>query len=133
MRKVENLRVVDVAMDLAVLTYLATRDFPRDERFGLVSQMRRAAVSVGSNIAEGSGRSGERQLFNFLQMAGGSESELEFQAKLSIKLAFGDAIQLARVAQLAAVVRQMIGKFCSRIRAADPPAEKRCAEGAKAR
>jgi four helix bundle protein len=115
MRKVENLRVIDVAIDLAVLTYQATRGLPRDERFGVVSQMRRAAVSVGSNIAEGSGRSSERQLLNYLQMAGGSVSELEFQAKLSARLGFGDAAQVAEVAQLAIVERRMIGKFCSRI------------------
>ena len=115
MRKAENLRVIDVALDLALLTYQATRGFPRDERFGLVSQMRRAAVSVGSCIAEGSGRSSERQLLNYLQMAGGSVSELEFQAKLSVRLGFGDAAQLGEVALLAAVERKMIGKFCSRI------------------
>ena len=69
MRRAENLRVVEFAMQIAELTYSATRAFPADERFGLVSQMRRAAVSIGSNIAEGCGRSSAAQFAHFIQMA----------------------------------------------------------------
>lgn len=66
-----NLKILESAFHVAQLTYAATRGFPTEERFGLVSQMRRAAVSIGSNVAEGCGRSSERQFFNFLQIAAG--------------------------------------------------------------
>ena len=123
-------------MQIAELTYSATRAFPADERFGLVSQMRRAAVSIGSNIAEGCGRSSAAQFAHFIQMATGSASELEYQARLSERLAFGDAPELAKLRSLIQNERRMLAKLVERIRdssrlptseAAPPPmrAEKR--------
>jgi four helix bundle protein len=82
-----NLRVTTCARELAAGLYSATTRFPTSERFGLTAQMRRAAVSIGSNIAEGCGRSGERELIHFLHVALGSASELEFQLLLSVDLA----------------------------------------------
>ena len=136
MRRAENLRVVEFAMQIAELTYSATRAFPADERFGLVSQMRRAAVSIGSNIAEGCGRSSAAQFAHFIQMATGSASELEYQARLSERLAFGDAGDLAQLRALIQNERRMLAKLVERRRdssrfpkseAATPPmrAEKR--------
>ena len=66
--------------------YGATERFPAAERFGLTAQMRRAAVSIGSNIAEGCGRFGNRELVHFLQIAFGSVNELEFQSQIAIDL-----------------------------------------------
>ena len=117
MRRAENLRVVEFAMQIAELTYSATRAFPADERFGLVSQMRRAAVSIGSNISEGCGRSSATQFAHFIQMATGSASELEYQARLSERLAFGDAAELARLRSLIQSERRMLAKLVARIRA----------------
>jgi len=77
-------------MKLAVAVYRMTSAFPEDERFGLTAQMRRAAVSVGSNIAEGCGRRGNRELLQFLYIASGSASELAFQLQLACALAFGE-------------------------------------------
>jgi len=82
-----KLRVTTCARDLVAELYRATNHFPVSERFGLTAQMRRAAVSIGSNIAEGCGRSGERELIHFLHIALGSASELEFQLVLSVDLA----------------------------------------------
>jgi four helix bundle protein len=80
---------------LAILTYRLTEHFPQSERFGLVSQMRRAAVSVVSNIAEGAGRGTDAQLANFLRIARGSVHELEAQALLAVDLGFtkGEGIE----------------------------------------
>ena len=70
-------------MELAKATYRLTADFPADERFGLTTQMRRCAVSVPSNIAEGCGRGSRKELVQFLYIARGSLSELETQVRLA--------------------------------------------------
>ncbi|MDQ2668319.1 MAG: four helix bundle protein [Gemmatimonadota bacterium] len=112
-----NLRVLERAFHVADLTYRATRAFPAEEKFGLVSQMRRAAVSVGSNVAEGCGRSSERQFRNFLQIAAGSASELEFQARLSIRLGIGSAGELQTLIRVIGEERKMLGALCARLTA----------------
>jgi four helix bundle protein len=68
--------------------YRVTQFFPRDELFGLTSQMRRAAVSIPSNIAEGSARAGEREFAQFLNIARGSLSELETQLLIASDLGY---------------------------------------------
>jgi four helix bundle protein len=68
--------------------YEVTADFPSDERFGLVSQMRRSAVSIPSNIAEGAARNSKKEFNNFLHIAQGSASELETQIFISRELEF---------------------------------------------
>ena len=88
MRSYRDLNVWKDGMDLAVEIYAATRSFPSEERFGLVQQMRRAAVSIPSNIAEGYGRRTARQRYNFLENALGSVFELETQTELSSRLEF---------------------------------------------
>ena len=74
------------AMDLAEATYRLTQDFPREEQYGLTSHMRRAAVSVPSNIAEGQGRRSDPTFHHFLSIAHGSLRELETQVLLSHRL-----------------------------------------------
>jgi four helix bundle protein len=74
------------AMALVKSVYIATTDWPSEERFGLVSQLRRAAVSVPSNIAEGAGRSGSREFRRGLSVAHGSLCELETQVMIGIDL-----------------------------------------------
>ena len=98
MQPTRNLRVAEQATKLAVAVYRMTSAFPREERFGLTAQMRRAAVSVGSNIAEGCGRRGNRELLQFLYVASGSASELAFQLQLACALGFGEesAVAVAR-------------------------------------
>ena len=92
-----KLEIYDLALELAVNTYRLTRDFPQDERFGMTSQLRRAAVSVGCNIAEGCGRPGLREYLNFLGIAMGSASELTFLFDLGERLEFGDPACLEQV------------------------------------
>lgn len=104
MQNYSNLAVADVALSGTVAVYRLTAAFPKEERFGLTSQMRRAAVSVGSNIAEGCGRGGNRELIRFLYISSGSAAELRFQLEVADALGFGDAN--ARAECVALVVRQ---------------------------
>lgn len=75
-------------MDLAVEIYEFSRSFPNEEKFGLTSQIRRAGVSVPSNIAEGHGRRTSKDFANFLWIANGSLGEIETQALLAERLGF---------------------------------------------
>jgi four helix bundle protein len=79
----QELEVWKVAMELAEECYNSTRPFPREEMFGLTSQIRRAAVSVAANIAEGQGRQHTREFLHFLSTARGSLKELETHLILS--------------------------------------------------
>jgi len=85
------------AMSLAVEIYAATSAFPRHETFGLTSQLRRAVVSIPSNIAEGAARSTTRDLLSFLHVARGSQAEVETQLRLAGKFSYMDEQTLARL------------------------------------
>ena len=82
----KDLRVWQSAIALVEDVYRLTSTFPRDEQFGLTSQMRRAAVSVPSNIAEGSARQSTKELLHFLSMAAGSLAELDTQLEIALRL-----------------------------------------------
>jgi four helix bundle protein len=82
-RSYRDLRVWQQAMDLAEACYRATRQFPREELYGMTSQIRRAAVSVAANIAEGHGRDSTGEFVQFLRVAQGSLKELETHLLLS--------------------------------------------------
>jgi four helix bundle protein len=86
MQNPNNLKVTGCARALAATVYRATAPFPVEERYGMTAQMRRAAISIGSNIAEGCGRQGDREFTRFLHMAMGSATELEFQALVATDL-----------------------------------------------
>jgi len=75
-------------MDLVEDIYRITRDFPNEERFGLTQQMRRCAVSIPSNIAEGAGRSSSKEFLRFLNIAMGSLAELETQLDIAKRIGY---------------------------------------------
>jgi four helix bundle protein len=104
------------AVDLSVLTYKYTKQFPIDERFGLVSQMNRAAVSVSSNIAEGCSRSSEIEFKRFLEIAMGSIFELETQFILANKLMFIDKAELELVVLEIHQLQKQINGLISKIK-----------------
>jgi four helix bundle protein len=82
------------SMDLATMVYDVTRTFPKEEMFGLTSQLRRASVSIASNIAEGQGRSTVGEFIQFLGMARGSALEVQTQLELALRLNFGKAAEI---------------------------------------
>lgn len=88
MRDHTKLRVFELADDLALLVYKVTVKFPKEELYGLTSQMRRAAVSVPSNIVEGCARDSQPDYLRFLTIAFGSLRELHYQMDLSKRLGF---------------------------------------------
>jgi four helix bundle protein len=84
----KKLRGWQLGMDIALDIYKSTTDFPAEEKYGLISQMRRSAVSVPSNIAEGSARNSKKELINFLYVSSGSLSELDTQLELAKRLGY---------------------------------------------
>ena len=88
MRKFANYEVTEIARDLAVRVYHLLPCYPVDERFALCRQIRRAVVSIGANIAEGAGRSTDKDFAHFLSQAIGSACELEFLMLLSADLGY---------------------------------------------
>lgn len=88
MRNYRNLKAFKFADELALMIYQVTRQFPKEELFGLTSQLRRAAVSIASNIVEGSARNSESDFLHFLDIAYGSACEVEYQISLAYRLGY---------------------------------------------
>jgi four helix bundle protein len=125
MQDPKNLAVYRRAVPLAVSVYQLTEHFPSHERFGLTSQMRRASISVGSNIAEGCGRWGNRELLQFLQMAYSSACELSFQLTVATELGFGNAVDRDQVAEHTDHVQRMLNRLMVAKRASRTDPERR--------
>jgi len=97
--------------------YRFTKGFPREEIYGLTSQMRRAAVSIGCNIAEGACRRGDADFGRFLQMAAGSASEVEYQLLLARDLELLKSTDYARLSHETIEVKRMLASLLQRLRA----------------
>ena len=105
-----ELTVWQKSLDLVVLVYRFTQKFPVQEQYGLTSQMRRAAVSIPSNIAEGSRRRG-KDIRHFLVIAFASGSELETQFEVSKRLEYGDKVLRNEAGSLLDEVMRMLNKM----------------------
>jgi four helix bundle protein len=108
MQDFHQLKVWEKAHALTLDIYRITRDFPRAENFGLQSQMRRASVSVGANIAEGSGRSSRGEFGQFLSQALGSATELEYFVLLARDLDLIDGSTQANVGGRVVELKRML-------------------------
>ena len=108
------------AIQLTVGIYTLTRSFPKDELYGLTSQMRRASVSVASNIAEGYGRATKGKYIQFLGNARGSCSELETQLVIARNLDFGTAPNLESSEALCHDVSRLLSALMNSLRAKQP-------------
>ncbi len=99
---------------LAKTVYQLTADYPSDERFGLVNQMRRCSVSIPSNIAEGYGRGTDNELVHFLYISLGSSNELDTQLTISFELSFIDKEKYKEIEQLNHEVNKMLSSLIYR-------------------
>src|SRR6202046_5370066 len=103
-----DLQIWQKSMQLAVAVYRLTNKFPREEQYGLTSQIRRSAVSIPSNIAEGQGRASIGEFKQFLGIARGSTCEVQTQLEIARALKFGDAGQIDGAEALSNEVRKML-------------------------
>lgn len=115
MQDFRRLNVWQAARRLAGAVYRVTHAFPREELFGMTSQMRRCAVSIGSNIAEGCGRFGHREFRRFLSIAAGSASELEHQLLLAQDLDLISTSESQRLIDDVQSIRRMLVALHSRV------------------
>ena len=116
-----ELIVWERSLELACEAYRLTGHFPSEERFGLTVQMRRAAISIVSNIAEGHARHSRGDFRRSVSIALGSLAELETQIELSRRLGFASSADVADLCGLTEQVGRMLGAMSSRLRKANPP------------
>jgi len=112
-----NLKVWEKAHKLTLGIYKSSKRFPKDETYGLTSQMRRASVSIGANIAEGCCRGGDTDFARFLQMAAGSASELEYHLLLAHDLEILEIADYEQLSGQAKDVKRMLASLMQRLRA----------------
>ena len=116
MQSFRNLKVWEKAHAITLDIYLASRAFPKDELYGLTSQMRRASASVGANIAEGSCRKGDVEFGRFLQIAMGSASELEYHLLLAHDLHILQPLDYERLSDRVIEVKRMLASLIRSVR-----------------
>src|SRR3954463_4296021 len=100
-RNYRDLIVWQKAMDLVESVYRASRGYPKDEQYGLTSQIRRAAGSIPSNVAQGQGRGGDLEMVRFLRIAYGSLREVETQTLIAQRLGYADLDQTQKIMDMA--------------------------------
>jgi four helix bundle protein len=117
MQNFRNLKVWQKAHCLTLDVYSSTRKFPREEIYGLTSQMRRAAGSIGANIAEGCCRKGDPELGRFLQIAMGSASEVEYHCVLAHDLGLLELDDYEKLISETVEVKRMLAALIGKLRA----------------
>jgi four helix bundle protein len=117
MKSFRDLQVWEKAHQLALATYSATRTFPREELYGLTSQIRRACSSIPANIAEGCGRNGDNELRRFMEIAMGSASELEYHLLLARDLTLLEPLLYEQLNQQTCEIKRMLAAFILKLKA----------------
>ena len=117
MKDFRKLEVWAKGHQLTVAVYEVTRTFPRDEIYGLTSQIRRAAGSIPANIAEGCGRNGDAELSRFLQIAMGSASELEYHILLARDLNLLDSTGCDHLSNEVTEIKRMLASLIKKLKA----------------
>jgi four helix bundle protein len=112
-----KLKVWERAHQLTLAVYKATETLPKDELYGLISQIRRACASIPANIAEGCGRDGDTEFARFLRIAMGSASELDYHLLLARDLGFLNEIVYGQLENELREVRRMLNVFIQKLRA----------------
>ena len=115
MKDFRDLKVWERAHSLTLEVYRVTRNFPRDERYGLTSQIRRSTASIAANIAEGCGRRGNGEFHRFLQIAAGSASELDYHLLLVRDLGMLENRTYELLAQSLGELRRMLTALILRV------------------
>ena len=111
MHNFKELKIWNLSRHFVKDVYLLTKQFPEDERFGLTQQVRRAAVSIPSNIAEGSGRGSDKEFSHFLDIANGSAFEVETQLILSLDLEYISQAEFDPLNEKLQIIEKMIFNF----------------------
>ena len=112
----KDLVVWQKSLDLSLQVYEATKSFPKEEIYGLISQIRRCAVSIPSNIAEGSTRQGGREYIRFLYLAFASGAELETQLLIASKLKYVKQADFDKLNSLLTEVQKMLNTLISKLK-----------------
>ena len=117
MRNFKELKVWQKSHQLTLAVYKATSAFPKEEVYGLTSQIRRASTSIAANIAEGCGRNGEADFARFLLIAMGSASELEYHLLLTYDLGFLKESDYEQLTTEVTEVKRMLTSFIQKLKA----------------
>jgi len=117
MKDFRQLKVWEKIHQLALVVYKATKDFPKEELYGLTSQIRRASMSIPTNIAEGCGRNTDAEFARFLQIAMGSASETEYQLILARDLEFLSKDSYEKLHNDVEEVKRMLASLLKTLRA----------------
>jgi four helix bundle protein len=121
MRDHRKLEVFGLADSLAIRIYTVTKSFPEDERYGLSSQLRRAAVSIGANIVEGAARSSLTDFVRLLTIAYGSACELEYEISLADRLGYITSADSGELRRLSSRTCRALGGLIRSVREMDRP------------
>jgi four helix bundle protein len=116
MHNFKELKFWQKSVDLSVVIYKITSTFPSEEKFGLVSQLRRASVSIASNIAEGASRNGDKEFLHFLSISIGSAYEIETQLIIANKLNYLNDVVLGEILIQITEIQKMIFSFSKKIK-----------------
>lgn len=111
MNRFKDLTVWKESVELATSIYTLTKEFPQEEKFGITNQMRRAVVSISSNIAEGAGRNNPKEFNQYIGIALGSAFELESQLTISANLSFGKETLILEIVKKLNYIQNMLYKL----------------------